>query len=192
MLNKRDLRLVFFAGCLALTWAGCGGGGTDSTSTTGVTGTVQAGEATVKSLATVPTADLTSYDKSTSTSSSSSISVPKSVTKGLGGDIGAVGSPSRAGCESNTHKKEMVRHSLAVALQRCYPEAMEQAGLITIPVGSFAHYSIVPPKTSATQQTGFCDDIPAEDTERKKACEADQAEGGSASLAAPPKRTRST
>lgn len=161
--------------CLvAVLAAGCGGGGSDSTSTTGVTGTVQAGEASVKSLASTPTVDLSSYDNSTKTSAS--ISVPKSTGKGLGADIGAVGNPSRAGCEANMQKKEVIRHSLETALDRCWPEAMEQAGLITIPDGSYALYAIVPPKMDDSQQGGMCDDIPAQDTERLAACQAEAKE----------------
>ncbi len=161
---------------------GCGGSSSSSSSDSGGgsgTGT-SSGEASTASLATVPSVDISNLDVSQSSSSSSSLTAGLVVNesketsaddkkKGLAQEK-AVGDSSRAGCETNAHKNEMVRNSQQVQLDRCYAEAMETAGLITIPTGSFALYSITPPSEAKDNQGKACDGIPADHTDEVAAC----------------------
>ncbi len=171
--STRWAALVVIAACVSAGYAmGCGStAATDSSGTAG-----GSGEASVKSLSTLPTADLQSYDRSASSASTStSESAPEQVvvSKGLGGsadNFKAVGKTSRAGCEANMHKLEIFRMSQEAQLDRCYAEAMEKSGFITIPTGSLALYKVVPPDRSEKEDKQFCDNIPEFDTERKQAC----------------------
>lgn len=153
-------------------YTGCGGGAASSG------GSSTGGTATAGSLSSVPSSDLSTVDTTTGVSSSLS-SVPKSlsiskdlgsgnVSKGLGENFDAVGATSRAFCEANMQKREIFREGQMTQLSRCYPEAMERAGFITIPNGSKALYKISPPEID--DKTKFCDEIPAFETERKAAC----------------------
>lgn len=152
-------------------FAACGG----SSSTTDAAGEDGAGVATVQSLASLPTVDLSQYDSSTTTSANLAALAGKSfgLAKRMGENMQAVGNFSRAGCEANMHKKEVVRMSQMSQLDRCYPEAMETAGFITIPSdGSYALYSITPPARNEEQTGNMCDGIPTERREERDACEA--------------------
>ncbi|MBI2288123.1 MAG: hypothetical protein HYU83_03980, partial [Chloroflexi bacterium] len=172
---------------IAAIWAGCGGGSSGTTSSGGGTSDSGTGVASVDSLSALPTVDLSQYDSSTSTSAnlsallSKSLSASKGISKGFGEGLRDVGKSSRAGCEANMHKKEAIRMSQSVALDRCYPEAMEAAGFITIPTGSRNCYSITPPEESAEERAQKCADIPAEYEDQKAACEAGS-EGASGGL----------
>lgn len=148
---------------------GCGSSGdaTSSGSTGGGGGTTTS----VKSLSTIPSVDLSSYDRSASAASASE-SAPLSLGKGLGDkNPDAEGNTSRAGCEADSHKKEIILESQLAQLDRCYVKAMADAGLVTIPDGGRALYKIVPPEMNENQKSEFCNEIPDEDTERKQACQ---------------------
>jgi hypothetical protein len=93
------------------------------------------------------------------------------LSKGIGQNLDAAGNSSRAGCEANMHKQEAIRMSQSVALDRCYPEAMELAGFIVIPTGSRNCYSITPPEETAEERVQKCNDIPAEYEDQRAACE---------------------
>lgn len=165
---------------------GCGGSsGTGTTSSTGG-GDSGTGTASVTSLSAVPTLDLSSYDNSTSASANIAALLSESVaakallddasvgltSKGMGENLGAEGKNSRSLCEANMHKDEIIRASQMAELSICYPKAMETAGFITIPDNTYALYKITPPKMDAVEMGKFCDGIPAEDSEKKAACEA--------------------
>ncbi|MFH1652905.1 MAG: hypothetical protein ABIE74_02515 [Pseudomonadota bacterium] len=166
MKNKMLFWLVLMV--FGIGFTSCGGG-SSSSSTDEAT-------ASVKSLSSVPSIDLSSYDNSTS--ASANVAVLNSVSKGLGENLTEVGKSSRAGCEANMHKKEMIRMSQMSQLERCYPEAMEGIGLITIPEGSYAYYNIKPPEENNEQKGKMCDGIPDEDAERKAACMGEGEGGG--------------
>lgn len=149
---------------------GCGGGGSTRASTEGT--------ASVASLSSVPSVDLSDYDTSTSASASLSAlttaksAVVRSGPKHFGEEMRAEGKPSRAGCESNAQKDEIIRMSQQAQLDRCYPEAMEAAGLITIPEGSYALYHVVPPaEEEEGMEESFCEEIPEEFEDERAACE---------------------
>ena len=167
----------------ALVLASCGGGSSSATSGgTGGTddggGTGGAGEASVASLSSVPSADLSTLDQSTSTDANLALLISgKSLSKGLGENLNAVGNSSRAGCEANMHKKEIFRMGLQSQLDRCYPEAMEAVGLITIPADDYAIYSITPPERNDEDQGQMCDGIPEERVEEREACEGGEGPG---------------
>jgi len=176
-----------FVGLLSLSFlflggtSGCGSATSSSDSSSG--GTTTASTATLSS---VPSVDISNLDVSQSSSSSSKLEVaalkangmlelPEAdsstdATKGLAQNK-AAGDSSRAGCEADSQKKEMIRHSQQAQLERCYPEAMESAGLITIPTGSSAFYSITPPDDSKEQRKKGCDGIPADHKDEKAACQ---------------------
>ena len=155
-----------------------------STSSSGGGGSGGAGTASVDSLSSVPSNDLSSLDASTSSASialqksfsksfstSKSESVDLSVGKGLEDkDFRKEGGSSRAGCETNMQKQEIFAASQRVQLSRCYPEAMEKAGMITIPKDSLALYEVIPPEFEDNQASGMCDDIPEFDTKRREGC----------------------
>lgn len=116
-------RLLFIAGLVAT--IGCGGGGSsdDSTSSTGG----ETGSTGVGKVATIPSTDLSDYDYSNQ--SSSNIAVGKSAEDGrLGGDSGAY-------CHAKSLKKEVIRHSKQIQLDKCYALAMEKGGLYSITDG---------------------------------------------------------
>ncbi|MBI2982374.1 MAG: hypothetical protein HYY44_08850, partial [Deltaproteobacteria bacterium] len=103
-----------------------------------------------------PSADISSLDKSLSSSSSSALTVQAAtvvVDNGLQAfeNSRAEGKSSRAGCESNMHKQEIFRMGLQVELEKCYPTAMEAGGLITIPDGSQTLFHIQPPDPNEIQ-----------------------------------------
>lgn len=158
----------------ALILAGCGGGsGSSGTSTTAGTA------ASTSSLATVPTTDLSTYDPSQSTSSSSSLSgapsksVGVSVTKATSAiDPRAEGRPDRSFCEQNVQKLELFRHAQQMSMPRCFLEAFETAGIIDrFPVGSLAITKFVPPAEKAADRSNICKNIPAERAAERTACE---------------------
>lgn len=167
--------LRLFLGLALVFTASCGGGGGGGSSGGG---SDDSGEASVESLASTPTLDLSQYDGSTSSSSASVSSRYLRYVEDSGGEgYREVGNPSRAGCEANMHKKEIIRHSQQAALERCYPEAMEEGGMITIPADAFALFSITPPDMDEEGMQGFCDDIPADHLEEKERCESGEDEG---------------
>lgn len=177
MRHKLLMMGVTIATCVSFAACGGGGGGTGGTGEESGGGT---GVASVDSLNSIPSVDLSQYDSSQSSTGNLATRGVKSasVSKAFGENIGAVGGTSRAGCEQNMQKQEVFRMSQMAQMERCYPEAMERIGLIgAIPSGSYAYYRIAPPEMAADQQTGMCDDIPAERTEERAACEAD-ASGG--------------
>lgn len=154
---------------------GCGGGGSSTTATSG--DTTGEGTASLESLSTLPTADLSTYDSSSSASANVAVllnqSKAKGVVKGFGENLNKVGGSSRAGCESNMHKQEVIRMSQQIQLPRCFAEAMEKADLIEIPSGSFNAYHISFPEDDNSGE--FCDGIPAERVDEKAACLAESA-----------------
>ena len=136
--------------------------------------------ASVASLSTVPTMDLSTLDTS---ASSAALSVWSALTsksaivqgsKRFGEDLRGVGQSSRAGCEANAHKDEIFRMSQMAQLDRCYPEAMEAAGIFAPIAEGFAYYSLTPPEGDAGDVEKMCGDIPDEMVDEKTACE----EGG--------------
>lgn len=160
---------------------GCGSSGsaTAGSGSTGSGSTASAG-----SLSTVPSIDLSNYDSTTS--ASSDISAPEkdvSAAKSVGLKVAEtkphqVGLGSRAGCEYNMHKLEVFRHSQEAQLDRCYPEAMEKGGLITIPTGSYAYYSVSKPAETAEERSHKCEGIPADmAAERAKCAEGKEGAG---------------
>lgn len=163
---------VFFAAC----------GGSSSSATPVAEEEGGAGTATVESLASLPTVDLSQYDSSTSASADLAALAQRSLgfSKRLGDNLDALGGFSRAGCECDMNKKEVFRQSQMCQLDRCYVEAMETAGFITIPIitttppdsSSYAYYSITPPEVSAEERVARCAGIPAGRTEERAACEA--------------------
>lgn len=156
--------------------AGCGGS-SSAVAPGGGGGDSGAGTATLDSLNTVPSADLSNLDLSASAGSANlAVPISKSVGKTWGEEMREVGKTSRAGCEANMHKQEMIRMSQMVQISRCYPEAMEAAGFITIPTGSYNYYALTAPEDQG-QETKVCETIPSQDAERKAACEG--GDGGS-------------
>lgn len=153
--------LLVFASFALVHSYGCGGSGSSSSSGDST--------ASVTSLSSSPSTDISSVDTTTGASSSLS-SAPKSLSlsKSLGQDLDKVGGTSRAFCEANMQKREIIREGKMAQLSRCYPEAMERIGLITIPTGSFAFYKVTPPAQENVAE--LCDDIPSFETERKNAC----------------------
>ncbi len=164
-------------GCGSTAASGTGGGGGGSSG--GEETATNPGEASVATLATVPSVDISNLDFSAATTASASVSkLPRMKTKnassekkGLGKNYNQVGNPSRAGCEANMHKQEIIRHSQQAQLDRCYAEAMETAGLITIPADTYARYDIHPPEDDEAQRGRMCDGIPEERTEERERCE---------------------
>jgi len=168
----------------AVVIAGCGGGSSSSPTT-------PTGEASVDALSNIPSLDLSEYDSSSggnanlavppkSVSKSVAKAIEKDVAKAFGEGMRDVGGNSRAGCEANMHKKEIFRMSQQVQLDRCYPEAMEKAGFITIPNDVYAYYRIAPPEMDETQQQNMCEGIPADQAQEKAKCleEAQKGPGG--------------
>lgn len=123
--------IVVFALLALVALPACGGGGGG------------AGGDSVATLSGVPTIDLSNYDYSTSGASA----MVAAKEKGLGDNVGAEGRFSRAGCEASSHKQHIIMESKMVQLSRCYPEAMDAAGLITIPSGSYGYYRILVPES---------------------------------------------
>lgn len=172
--------LIIFAASFIF-WLGCGSStstssGTSDGTTGGDSGT---GTASVETLAAIPTLDLSSYDSSDSASASIAVLNPSAMIKEFGEGLRDVGNPSRAGCEANMHKEEVIRMSQQVQLSRCYPEAMETAGFFTIPTNAYGYYNIVPPEMEEAERGNMCDGVRAADTEKIEACEAGGAESGS-------------
>ncbi|MBI2982201.1 MAG: hypothetical protein HYY44_07935 [Deltaproteobacteria bacterium] len=167
---------------------GAGGCGSTASSTRGATEgagddtTTEAGEASVASLSTIPSVDISNLDFSQASASASLSKLPAVVLKdaavaaeaekkkGLAGGFTAIGSSSRAGCEANSQKKEIIRHSQQAQLDRCYAEAMEKADFITIGSEAFSYYKIAPETGSAAEKEERCEGIPAEETEAIAAC----------------------
>lgn len=170
--------------------AGCGGGGESSSSATDTTsGGTTAGQASASSLSTVPSVDVSNLDYTTSSSSAAKLEVEPDQAglvmksaQGLG-NTNAVGNSSRAGCEQNVHKKEILRHSKQATIPFCYARAMEKAKLVVIPSdGTYAYYQVKPPEGSADDFKKSCDKIPPdhkkEIEECKKGAGAEGAQGG--------------
>lgn len=168
-MKRKKLLSLFASIAMVAIWAGCGGSSSTPAATTAST-------ASVESLSSIPTMDLSSYDSSEGASAdiTALLNQSKSITKGLGEGLRDVGKSSRAGCEANMHKKEVFRMSQQAQLDRCYAEAMETAGLITIPAGSYSIYSVTPPEMSAEEKAAMCANIPAERDDERAECE----EGG--------------
>lgn len=101
---------TFFIGASALTLIHCGGSGTTSSALD--SGNTSGDDISVASLTTVPSLDLSEMDISQTSASSSSVS-SRFV---LDGEL-EVGSPSRAGCETNMHKLEIFRMSQQAQLR---------------------------------------------------------------------------
>lgn len=172
--NHYRLGLVAALGLAMGTWMAMGCGSSSATSS-------DTSSTDTSSLATVPTTDVSSYDPTTSSSSSSNLSV-KSLSKSLAKAVGSKaasnkydtrheGVPSRAGCEQNMQKKEIIRHSQQAQLDRCYIEAFEKAGIITIPTdGSRKAYGFIPPAEEAEDRSKKCSGIPAERSKERDAC----------------------
>lgn len=143
-------------------FAGCGGGSSSDSST--------ADTASVKSLSDTPTLDLSSYDSSDSGNANLAALPKANIAKSFGEGMRKEGGSSRAGCETNMHKQEIFRMSQQVQLDRCYPKAMEAAGFITIPDGSYAYYQITKPEEEEGDRVKMCDGIPEERTEERAKC----------------------
>ncbi|MBI2339851.1 MAG: hypothetical protein HYU99_05750 [Deltaproteobacteria bacterium] len=148
--------------------------------------------ATVSSLSSVPSLDLSNLDSSASPDANltamnarasklashqvASHQVASHQVARLGEDMRGEGKSSRAGCEANAHKDEIFRMSQMAQLDRCYPEAMESAGLFTIGDG-FSYYSLTPPEMGDEEKERMCDDIPPEKVDERTACEEGTAGG---------------
>lgn len=179
-MGKKLLTAVMFAMGLCL-FAACGGGSSGTAETPAETGGGggETGVASVDSLSSLPSVDLSQYDSSASSANiAAPVSKSLSLAKRFGEDQLQLGGTSRAGCEQNMHKQEVFRMSQMSQLDRCYPEAMERAGLITIPTGSYAYYRIIPPDMGDEQKTGMCDDIPAERVQDRERCMEESAQSG--------------
>ena len=206
------LAVISMAGFLAV--SGCGSlGGSSSSSATSSSGhktaptgipvetTTTAGTATVKTLSTIPSVDISHLDFSqvAAAAASASRSLPKHLAMksvavggddkgeqtGLGKNYNEIGNPSRAGCEANMHKKEMIRHSQEAQLDRCYPEAMERAlpEIFFIPDdGTLAYYKVSPPsEEDKKSREKACDGIPKDHKEEIEQCkQGDEGPGGGA------------
>ncbi|MDO8644411.1 MAG: hypothetical protein Q7S00_05540, partial [bacterium] len=162
--------------------------GCSSSSTPAPVEDVEAVAADVSSLATTPSADISGLDVSLGsggttsliapsplTLQASTVVVPRGKSKFLGGGLRETGKSSRAGCDGNMHKKEVFRSGKFAALDRCFPEAMESGGLVTIPTDSYAYYSITPPAESEGNRGGddggkLCDEIPDAQADKKADC----------------------
>ncbi len=158
--------------------SGCGG--SSSRGGTGGSGTTT-GTADVSSLRTVPNTDLSSLDVSQSSASGlrrlALSVVNKAKHEEFKDNLRSVGNPSRAGCESNMHKKQIIRDSKMAQFPKCMAQAMEKSGLITIPTGSLAYYKMTPPPETEEQKAGMCNGIPDERMEDKRACEEEANQG---------------
>ncbi len=156
--------------------AGCGGGAAASADPVDTGG--GAGEASVASLSTVPTLDLSTLDTSASSSSASLSALSARVSKlaivqrdkKFGENNRGEGQSARAGCEANAHKDEIFRLGQFAQLDRCYPEAMEAAGIFA-PIGEgFAYYSLTPPEGDAGDAEKMCDNIPEDRGDERARC----------------------
>ncbi|PIR20563.1 MAG: hypothetical protein COV45_05815 [Deltaproteobacteria bacterium CG11_big_fil_rev_8_21_14_0_20_47_16] len=86
-------------------------------------------------------------------------------------DTSRDGGSSRAGCEQNMQKKEIVRNAAQAQLDRCYIQAFESAGLISIPTdGSRAVYFFKPPAENDEDRSKKCAGIPVERERERTAC----------------------
>ena len=149
---KKSCTYIMMAGLVAssISFTNCGGGGSaSSATTTGGASDPGVGTASVKTLASIPSVDLANLDLSTG-STTTNLAVRKAISKDFKDALNKVGGSSRAGCEANMHKQEMIRMSQEAQLDRCYPEAMETVGVITIPEANadgtgYAIYKIKPP-----------------------------------------------
>ncbi|MFH0799542.1 MAG: hypothetical protein V2A66_05100 [Pseudomonadota bacterium] len=167
MKNKLLLIGMFLAA--GFLFAACGGssGGGGGSST---------GGASVDSLSSLPSVDLSQYDSSAGASANLAVGKSMDISKTFGDDMHGVGGASRAGCEQNMHKQEVFRMSQMSQLDRCYPEAMEKAGLIpAIPTGRFAYYSVSKPPMTDAERAQMCSNIPADRVEDLAACESEAA-----------------
>lgn len=152
---------------------GCGSSGSGSSTSASDSGTTAA---SAGSLSTVPSVDISNYDSTTT--ASASVSAPEgevSAAKSVGYKVAEIkphqeGLSSRAACEYNAHKQEIIRHSQEAQLDRCYPEAMEKGKLITIPTGSYAYYAVTPPEERAEDRANKCNGIPADMATEKAKC----------------------
>lgn len=173
--NKFRLGLVAVLGLAMGAWMAMGCGSSSATSS-------DTSSTDTSSLTTVPNTDVSAYDPTTSSSSNSNLSVKSSLSKSLAKavtskaaankyDTRHEGVPSRAGCEQNMQKKEIIRHSQQAQLDRCYIQAFEKAGIITIPTdGSRKAYGFIPPAEEAEDRGKKCEGIPAERAKERDAC----------------------
>ncbi|MBI2083271.1 MAG: hypothetical protein HYT76_06840 [Deltaproteobacteria bacterium] len=163
---------------------GCGSTGATrgTTGTTdGGTGETEAGVASVSSLQTIPSADVSSLDPSLKSASSSSALKMKSTA------ISESEGFSRHGCEADMHKREAIRITGEAEISKCYIKAMEKLDLIEIGDEVYNYYVIKPemefedaPPSLKAQADGedICDTISDDDTEKKKACESGEIDTG--------------
>lgn len=115
--------------------AACGGGSGGGESSE------DPGTASVGSFSSLPSVDLSNYDYS---ASGAQAMIAKSMH--VGKAVGAASSnKSRAGCEVNSQKDNIIRQSKMAQLERCFPEAMEAGSLISIPSDEYAYYHISVP-----------------------------------------------
>jgi hypothetical protein len=129
----KKLQVIAAAGIFAVLAGGCSSSDDDQSGSGGT------GTASTASLSSLPSVDLSNYDYSGGGSA-------KILAKtGIGENIGKTGSKSRAGCEADAHRAHIIMESKMAQLDRCYPEAMEAAGEIIIPDGSYAYYKILVP-----------------------------------------------
>lgn len=125
---RNKLLSLGFVAFAALWCASCGGAASGGSS----------GTATVASLSSLPSVDLSNYDYSSSGGSAMIAKVEAASSSAQS---------SRAGCEANSQKDNAIKQSMMAQLSRCYPEAMEAGGLISIPTGSYGYYRIAVPKS---------------------------------------------
>lgn len=164
--------IIVIIALAALGLVACGGGG-------GGGAAPASGGGSTDSLSTIPTADVSSYDPSSTSTASSSESVPipskskslSSVHKGVGASMHEEGESSRAFCEQNMHKQEIFRNSQQIQLPRCFMEAMETAGLFTIPSTGSLVVEVRPPDVRDEDRSKMCANIPAERAKERQACE---------------------
>lgn len=153
--------------------AGCGGSSGGAAAPGGETSAVD-----LKSLSTVPTVDLSQYDSSQASTGSASISAARSVHVAKEFSTHGSGMSSRAGCETNMHKKEIFRMAQQIQMDRCMPEALQKAGVIPeLTDNSLLYLAITKPPESETDRSRKCAGIPASHTEERAACEA-EGDGG--------------
>ncbi|PIR17860.1 MAG: hypothetical protein COV46_02385 [Deltaproteobacteria bacterium CG11_big_fil_rev_8_21_14_0_20_49_13] len=156
-------KLVGMTAAIAMVafFASCGGGSSSGSPTS------PGDTASVKALSDIPTLDLSSYDSSNSGSANLAKLPKANIAKTFGEGMRKEGGSSRAGCEANMHKNEIFRMSQQVQLDRCYPKAMEAAGLITIPTGSYAYYQIKKPQETEEDRGKMCEGVTREEEKAK-------------------------
>jgi len=178
---------LFALGASSGIW-GCGSSTRADTGGTTSGGRTDPGVASVSTLQTVPSADVSTLDPSLKSASSSSSLKMKSTL------IAESEGFSRHGCEANVHKQEAMRITGEAEISKCYIKAMEKLGLIEIGNEAFNYYLVKPGEefeeaaALKTQKQGGqpgsqegqdpCASIREDDTERKEACESGETDTG--------------